>query len=153
MVTAPNGRPLARQRAAGRTQTGAVVVASVFLLVGILGFIPGITSNYGDMEFAGHESGAELLGVFQVSVLHNVVHVLFGAVGFAMARTFGQARSYLVGGGVVYLVLFLYGVITDHDSDANFVPLNTADDWLHLGLGVGMIGLGVLLPRVDTHTP
>jgi len=30
-------------------------------------------------------------------------------------------------------------------SSANFVPLNEADDWLHLGLGVGMILLGLLL--------
>jgi hypothetical protein len=32
-------------------------------------------------------------------------------------------------------------------SSANFVPLNTADNWLHLLLAVGMIALGVLLGR------
>jgi len=32
-------------------------------------------------------------------------------------------------------------------SSANFVPLNAADNWLHLGLGIGMIALGMLLGR------
>jgi hypothetical protein len=44
-------------------------------------------------------------------------------------------------------VLWLYGLIIDSDSAANFVPLNTADNWLHLLLGVGMVGLGVALSR------
>ncbi|WP_412102917.1 DUF4383 domain-containing protein [Plantactinospora sp. KLBMP9567] len=42
------------------------------------------------------------------------------------------------------MVLWLYGLVIGHDSPANFVPLNTADDWLHFGLGLGMIGLGLL---------
>jgi 4-hydroxybenzoate polyprenyltransferase len=126
----------------------AMVVAAVFLLVGILGFIPGATTDYDGMTFAGHESTAMLLGVFHVSILHNIVHLLFGVVGLAMARTMSGAVAYLIGGGVVYLVLWVYGLVIDHDSAANFVPVNGADNWLHLILGVGMIGLGVALRRV-----
>jgi hypothetical protein len=128
-------------------QMAAVLVGAVFLLVGILGFIPGITTNYDSLEFAGHESKAELLGIFQVSVLHNIVHLLFGAAGLAMARTAASARTYLVGGGAVYLVLWIYGLVIDKASSANFVPVNTADDWLHLVLGLGMIALGLALGR------
>lgn len=128
-------------------QKAALAVGAVFLLVGLLGFIPGITTNYDDMSFAGHESTAELLGIFQVSVLHNIVHLLFGLAGIAMARQARTAYLYLVGGGVIYLVLWLYGLIVDKDSDANFVPVNNADNWLHLLLGLGMIALGVLLSR------
>jgi hypothetical protein len=130
-------------------RTAALVVGAAFLLVGIAGFIPGITSNYDDMEFAGHESGAELLGIFQVSILHNLVHVAFGIVGIAASRRWDSARAFLVGGGVIYLVLLVYGLLVDRDSDANFVPLNTADDWLHLVLGAAMVALGLLLPRAD----
>lgn len=141
----------------GKTvRLAATAVGAVFLLVGILGFIPGITTNYDTMEFAGHESGAELLGIFQVSILHNIVHLLFGIVGLALARTAKGARSYLIGGGVVYLVLWIYGLVIDQTSAANFVPLNTADNWLHFGLGVAMIGLGVVLSRDHartTHVP
>jgi uncharacterized protein DUF4383 len=128
-------------------QTAALVVGVVFLAVGILGFVPGITSDYSDLAAAGHDSEAMLLGVFQVSVLHNVVHLLFGVAGIAMARSAPSARAYLVVGGVVYLVLFAYGLLVEKGSTADFVPLNTADDWLHLVLGVAMIGLGVVLTR------
>ncbi|MFF7813622.1 DUF4383 domain-containing protein [Streptomyces roseolus] len=128
-------------------QLAALVVGVVFLLVGILGFIPGITTDYDTLKFAEHHSEAKLLGVFQVSVLHNIVHLLFGVAGIAMARAAATARAYLIGGGVIYLVLWIYGLLVDHDSSANFVPVNTADNWLHFILGVGMIALGFLLGR------
>ncbi|KUI40781.1 hypothetical protein AU198_15595 [Mycobacterium sp. GA-1199] len=150
----PPGRSAAT-RYGTPVQKAALAVGAVFLLVGILGFIPGITTNYDTMTFAGHHSGAMLLGIFNVSILHNLVHLLFGVAGVLMARTFDAARIYLIGGGVIYLLLFLYGLVIDHDSAANFVPLNTADNWLHLILGVGMIALGVLLSRrvIDANTP
>jgi hypothetical protein len=128
-------------------QKAAAIVGVVFLLVGVLGFIPGITTNFGDLSFAGHESDARLFGLFQVSILHNIVHLLFGIAGLALARTAAQARTYLVFGGVIYLVLFVYGLIVGQESAANFVPVNTADDILHLILGIGMIGLGLALTR------
>ncbi|GAA0208326.1 DUF4383 domain-containing protein [Saccharothrix mutabilis subsp. mutabilis] len=128
-------------------QSAALAVSVVFALVGIAGFIPGLTTDYDTMQFAGHESQAQLLGVFNVSILHNLVHLAFGVVGFLMARTVSGAVTYLVGGGVVYLVLWLYGLLIDHDSAANFVPVNTADNWLHLGLGLGMVALGFTLGK------
>jgi uncharacterized protein DUF4383 len=124
-------------------RTVAAAVAVVFLVVGVAGFVPGITTHYGDLTFAGHHSEAKLLGVFQVSVLHNLVHVAFGVAGLALARTVGGSRVYLVGGGAVYLVLWLYGLLIDPASNANFVPMNTADNWLHFVLGVGLAGLGL----------
>ncbi|RZU53667.1 uncharacterized protein DUF4383 [Krasilnikovia cinnamomea] len=125
----------------------ALIVGVVFLVVGIAGFIPGLTSNYDQMTFAGHHSDALLLGVFQVSVLHNIVHLLFGIAGIAMARRVDTARLYLIGGGAIYLLLWLYGLIINESSGANFLPINNADDWLHFVLGLGMIGLGLLASR------
>lgn len=135
-------------------QLAAAGVGVVFLLVGILGFVPGITTDYDQLTLFGHMSGAALLGLFNVSVLHNLVHLLFGVVGLALARSATGARGYLIGGGVVYLVLWVYGLVIDFDSAANFVPLNTADNWLHLVLGVAMIALGAVLGRaVATRAP
>ncbi len=131
--------------AASMARKAALAVASVFALVGILGFIPGITSSYEEMGLAGHGSEAMLLGIFQVSILHNVVHLLFAVGGFLLARTESGARNFLVGGGAVYLVLWLYGLVIGEESAANFVPVNSADNWLHLLLGVGMLALGLLL--------
>jgi arginine exporter protein ArgO len=123
----------------------ALIYGIVFLLVGVLGFIPGLTTNYDQMQFAGHHSEALLLGLFQVSILHNVVHLAFGVAGVAMARTDRTARLFLLGGGVIYLLLWLYGLVVDFESPANFVPLNSADNWLHLLLGLSMIALGIIL--------
>jgi hypothetical protein len=129
-------------------QVAALFVGIAFLLVGILGFIPGITTNlYDGLKFAGHDGDAKLLGLFQVSILHNIVHLLFGVAGIALAKTFSGARSYLIGGGIIYLVLWVYGLVVDMGSDANFVPVNNADNWLHFLLGAMMVVLGLALGR------
>lgn len=126
-------------------QLATLVVGVTFLLVGVLGFVPGITSDYDTIQFAGHESEAKLLGLFQVSILHNLVHLLFGVAGVLAAKAIGTSRTFLIGGGAIYLVLWLFGMVIDHDAAINFVPLNTADNWLHFALGVGMVGLGFAL--------
>ena len=129
-------------------QIAARLVGLVFLLVGIAGFIPGITTNlYDGLDFAGDGSEAELLGVFQVSVLHNIVYALFG-VGIFMAATPSGARTFLIGSGAIYIMLFLLGLI----GGADWVPVNDADDWLHLVLGVALLGLGFGLTRDREHT-
>ncbi len=124
-------------------QTFAAVMGAAFLLAGIGGFIPGVTSNYDQLAFAGTESNAKLLGLFRVSILHNIVHLLF-AVGLLAAARYTWAKAYLLGGGVAYLGVLLYGVLVDHESDANFLPLNDADNLLHLGLSLAMIALGLV---------
>jgi hypothetical protein len=107
-------------------------------------------SNFNDLSFASHSSGAELLGIFQVSVLHNLVHLAFGVVGLLLAfRGTRDATLFLFVGGMVYIVLALYGAAIEHDSSAlNFVPLNEADSYLHLGLGSLMIVAGVVTTQV-----
>jgi hypothetical protein len=131
-------------------QNVARVVGVVFLLVGILGFVPGITTNlYDGLEFAGSDGTAELLGTFAVSVLHNIVHGLFGLAGLALAATPSGARAYLLGGGAVYLALFLLGLI----GGGAWLPMDRADDWLHLALGAGMIAAGAVATRRSEAAP
>lgn len=134
-------------------QSAALVVGLVLLLVGILGFIPGITANYDELKFAGHNSDAQLLGLFDTSILLNLVYLLLGVAGLALARTYEGARSYLIGGGVIYLALFLYGAIWGADeSSANFIPVNWADNVLNLVLGTGMILAGLALAKEVVRT-
>ena len=128
-------------------QKAALWTGGLFCLVGILGFVPGITSDYHSLGPAGHESGALLLGIFQVSVLHNAVHLLFGIAGVLTSRSHPKARSFFVYGGVSYLVLWLYGLLVGDTTPANFLPANQADNWLHLVLGMAMITLAIMLAR------
>lgn len=139
------GRAPARSRPA--IQQVALAVAAVFVLIGVLGFVPGLTTHYGDLAFAGHRSEAKLIGLFQVSVLHNLLHLLFGLAGLVLARRASGARLFLAGGGAVYLAIWLYGFVIDRHTAANFVPFNDADNWLHLFLGFGMLVVGLLLSR------
>ncbi len=128
-------------------QAAALAVGAVFLLVGILGFVPGVTQDFDTITFADPDSEAMLLGLFEVNILHNIVHLLFGIVGLVAARAWTSARNFLLWGGVVYLALWIYGMVIDFESSANFAALNTADNWLHLALGAAMVALGALLPR------
>ncbi|NJP34733.1 DUF4383 domain-containing protein [Micromonospora thermarum] len=143
------------RNARGGSRTGvqlaALAAAGLFLLLGVLGFIPGITTGYDEMRFAGHHSGAKLLGLVQVSVLHNILHLGFGLVGLVLARRVAGARLFLAGGGALYLGLWLYGLAVNEESGANLIPVNGAANWLHLFLGFGMLALGLLLSdRVGT---
>src|SRR5213080_857176 len=126
-----------------QAQQVTMLLGLVFILVGILGFIPGITTHYGSMSFAGSDSHAKLLGIFEVSILHNLVHILFGIVGLALARSVEGAKQYLVGGGVVYLALWILGLV----GGADWIPTHTADNWLHFALGVALVGLGLVTAR------
>lgn len=143
MSYASSSRGLSAHRTSA--QVAAIVFGIIFLVIGVLGFIPGITANYSALYFSGYDSEAVLLGVFQVSVLHNVVHLLLGFAGLLMARSHSSAKTYLIGAGVLYLLLFIYGLVIPLNGAWNFVPFNWADNWLHLGLGAVMIILGFAL--------
>lgn len=125
-------------------QLFAAVVGAVFLLVGILGFIPGATTNYDELNLIGPDSQALLLGLFVVSVVHNIVHLSFGVVGLLAAARASASVAYLIFGGLLYGVVFVYGLLVERGSDLDILPINDADNILHLGLTIGMIALGLI---------
>ena len=134
-------------------QLFAGVLGAVFVAVGVLGFIPGIVSMFGELTFVGPDSEAQLLGLFDVSVAHNIVHILFG-VGLLAARSVVWSLRYLVLGGAAYLAVFVYGLlVVGSDSAINFLPVNAADNVLHLALGVTMVALGVVARRAVHASP
>lgn len=123
----------------------AWVFGIVFLLVGILGFIPGITED-APGSFSGENSEGSLLGVFQTSVLHNIAHLVFG-LGILAARKHATALTYLLVSGVAYAVLFLIGILGEMD----WLPADDTDDWLHLALAIGLLGAWFVAKK-DTDT-
>ena len=114
-----------------------------FLLAGAGGFIPGVTENLDQLELYGTDSMAELLGLFRVSIVHNIVHLVF-AVGLLAAASAKASKLYLLVGGVAYLGIAAYGFLVDQASDANVLPINDNDTLLHIGLGAAMILLGLV---------
>jgi len=126
-------------------QAAALLVASGFIVIGVLGFIPGVTTDYDLLEWSGNHSGAKLFGIFAISGLHNLLHLVSGVVGLALARSYAASRAYFLGGGLAYLALWLSALLMDQGSRANLLPVNSADICLHFGLGIGMLLLGVTL--------
>lgn len=122
----------------------AALVGAVLLLVGVLGFVPGVTTNYGDLGFVGPDSSALLFGIFEVSVVHNIVRLSIGVAGLLAAARGSVAVGFLVGGGILYAGVFVYGVLVEQGSDADFLPVNDADNLLHLGLSIAMVVLGLI---------
>ena len=133
----------------GRTdvQNVGMGVGIVLMAGGVLGFIPGITTHYGELRFLGPDSNAMFLNLFQVSMLLNIVQFAIGGTGYVMSRNSMGARNYLMGFGLLYIIFAVYGLIVGVGSAANFLAFNTMDNWTHMVLGVAMIGAGWLLAR------
>jgi hypothetical protein len=119
----------------------AFAFGAVFVLVGLAGFF--VTGGH---HVVGQDGG-KLLGLFQVNVVHNLVHLAVGAVmiGAAIAGA-RAAKAVNLLFGVVYLVVFVFGLFALGNS-LNFLALNGADNGLHLALGAALTGSGLLLDR------
>lgn len=104
----------------------ALAIGVIYLLIGILGFF--VT---GFDNFAGHEDGESLLG-FDINPLHNIVHIVIGALGVAMWKTRAGARKYGWILAIVYGLTSIYGLAVVNNPDANFLNINGADNGLHI---------------------
>jgi hypothetical protein len=140
METARSGRLQRSRIGLLAVQDAALFVAAAFFLIAIAGFITGLTSR------------SHLFGVFEISVLHNLLHLIFGVAGLLLATSFARARAYLIGGGLVYFGLWVYGLIANPGDLPKMLPLNNADNWLHFSIGVVMVVLGLTLAGTKTPT-
>ncbi len=113
----------------------AMVFGLVFLAVGLLGlFTPG------GMSMTADPAPARLLGLFEVNLLHNIVHCLFGVWGLVASRSFAGAKTYGQVGGVIYLVLAALGFVVP--TTFGLIPIGGHDRWLHALLGIVLAGAG-----------
>ncbi len=144
------------------TRIFALVFGIVFLLVGILGFVPAALTHPAAADHAGHAVRVNayegyLFGLFHVNVLHSLVHVLFGVMGLAMSRTYPAARLYARIVAVTYAVLTVMGLIPGLNTVFGLIPLHGNDVWLHLLLAIPAAYFGFAAPADETdrfrHTP
>ena len=121
-------------------KTMAVLFGIVFLLVGILGFVPAVTKD------------EMLLGIFHVNTAHNVVHLLSGAVAlFAGLTSVGASRVYFKIFGLVYAAVAVMGFLNPGDTMLlGLITNNTADTWLHVGIAAVSLLLGFMPASSET---
>ena len=117
-------------------QRVAQIFGIVFILVALYGFTQ---TGMGNME-SDPARAPQLLGLFPVNVLHNVVHLIFGIWGLLASRSFGGAKSYAQIAGVLYLVLAVLGFVVPNGF--GLVPLGGYDVWLHAALGLVLAIVG-----------
>ena len=115
------------------TRTFALLYGVVFLLVGVGGFIPGLVAmpHPEHPQLAVDSGYGQLLGLFPVNVLHNVVHLLFGIWGLVAYRSAGSAVSYARWVAILYGVLTIAGFVPGLQTLFGLVPLFGNDIWLH----------------------
>ena len=112
-------------------KTASIVFGIVFLAVGVLGFVPGITTN------------EMMLGIFQVNAAHNVVHLLSGAVALAAGlMSTAYARMYFRVFGIVYALVALLGIYVGNGMLLGLISNNMADVALHVVIAVAALWLG-----------
>ena len=122
-------------------QIYAGVLGAVLVLVGIAGFLVEPSFAVGDSAERG------TLIAFDINGWHNVVHLLSGAIGLAMAGTAASARLFSIGYGVVYLLVTVLGfMVGDGGLLLSLIPINTADNLLHLVIAVTGIAVGLASP-------
>jgi uncharacterized protein DUF4383 len=118
-------------------KSAAIVFGIVFLVVGILGFVPAATPPMAD------GNGGMLLGLFHVNTAHNIVHLASGIIfllcGMAGA---GPSRTFFKIFGIVYALVAVLGFIKGNGLLLGMVANNMADVWLHVVLAVVMLYLG-----------
>src|SRR6266567_3149054 len=115
----------------------AAALGITFLLLGILGFIPGVTTTGGD-------GMPLLLDMFTVGSIHNVIHIISGAVGLIAASSTGYARWYLQIFGLAYAFVAAIGFVQG-DTVLGLVTVNFADNILHTVLAVLLLVVGYWL--------
>src|SRR3954462_9233961 len=121
-------------------KTMAVLFGVILLVVGILGFVPGITKD------------EMLLGIFHVNAAHNVVHLLSGAVAlFCGMTSFGASRMYFRIFGLVYAAVAVLGFMAGGDTLLlGLISNNMAVTWLHVAIAAVSLILGFMPARAET---
>jgi len=139
----------------GRTpaQVYALVFGVTLLVAGIAGFFA--DSSFGDL--GSNVQGDDLI-VFEVNGWHNLVHIASGLLGLALMGSAAGARLYALGFGTVYLLVTIWGFIDGNDV-LGLLPVNSADNWLHVAIAVTGIIAGLASdprrhssPATDTRT-
>ena len=132
------------------TRTFARIFGIVFLLVGIIGFIPGLTQPHQHDGLAMESGSGMALGLFPVNVLHNIVHLAFGVWGFVAARTFDAARFYARAVAVIYALLVVLGLFPATNDTFGLIPIGGNDIWLHALLALIAAYFGFMHRDTDT---
>lgn len=116
-------------------QKFARIFGAVYVLVGILGFIPAVGGSTS-------QTGNDLLGIFGINLLHNVVHLAVGAAFLVGSSSDSAARGISIAIGIVYLLVAVLGFMR-LEFMVDLLAINTADNILHIATAVFALYFGL----------
>ena len=120
------------------------------LVIGLSLTVAGIVGFFYSGAFDSPGKVRDVFGILGVNGWHNIVHIATGLVGLAVWRSYGGARAYAIGLGVVYTAVAIWGfVIGSGESILGFLPVNSEDNALHLLIALG----GLFAAMVTPATP
>lgn len=126
-------------------QLYSMLFGAVLLVVGVVGFA--VDASFG----TGTGVQGDELVLFEVNGWHNLVHVASGALGLALAASPAGARLFALGFGAVYLAVTVWGFV-DGNSVLGLLPVNTADNFLHLAIAAAGLAAGLASsPRMEAR--
>lgn len=137
------------------TRYFALVLGIIYLLIGLMGLIPGVVTAAANPGVTVDVLNGTLLGIFPVNIIHTLVHLIIGIWGIIAYRSYSASRSFSMTVGVLFLVLFIMGLIPGLNTLFGLAPLYGADVWLHLITGIAGLyfGLTSRTPVDRTSTP
>ena len=103
---------------------------AIFVAIGLLGFVPPLVPN------------GNLLGIFPVNAVHNLVHVGLGVWGLVAGVSLAAAVIYFRGIAIIYGLLAVLGLIPATHTLFGLAPIHGADVLLHAVLAVIAAYLG-----------
>lgn len=127
-------------------EQAALWTAGIFVTLAFCGFLPGLTTNIESLSLSSPVHDAHLFGIFEVSILHNLVHLALGAVALVSSGTDRHARAFLLSASVALTLLVIYGQLATNPLLKDLVPVSPADAWLHGVLAWGMFTVAVTAP-------
>lgn len=122
------------------TKTASIIFGIVFLLVGLLGFIPN------PIIFDSHDA------IFHADAVHSGVHIVSGLLFLLVAYAKPDfAPTFLKIFGAVYFLLGVLGLINIGTEGMGqllgFLHVNGPDNILHIVLGVVIFAAGTMGPK------
>jgi hypothetical protein len=104
----------------------------IYLLVGLLGFIPGMVTAYTGPDLAVQAGAGNLMGLFPINILHNIVHLAIGAWGIAAYRSINGSVAFARGLAIFYGLLAILGLLPAPISTTfGLIPIHGTDVLLH----------------------
>ena len=126
-------------------QVFALVIGLTLVVAGIVGFFYNASFDTGD-----DLPRDAMIGILDVNGWLNVVHIVTGVIGLALAGSYDGARLFAIAAGAVYILVAVAGFITGNGGElVGLIPVNSEDNFLHVLIGIAGLGAGLATPAVE----